>query len=137
MAIWDVPIVDPILSIGISVVILWNVGRNLKKVAAVFLQTTPEGFDLESFIDQATEIKGVDSLHHIHSWSIDGESHVLSAHVVREDGKSDDQRIRREIRALLDDSTFEHITLEMESASEDCPQREEDPDPHDHREPES
>lgn len=139
MAIWDVPIVDPILSIGISLVILWNVGRNLKKVAAVFLQTTPEGFDLESFIDQATEIEGVNSLHHIHSWSIDGESHVLSAHVVREDGKADDQKIRHEIRDLLDDSTFEHITLEMESASEDCPQREEnsDPDPHDHHEPES
>lgn len=31
MMIWNVPIVDPILSIGISLIVLWNVGRNLKK----------------------------------------------------------------------------------------------------------
>ena len=31
MAIWDLPIIDPILSIGISLFVLWNVGRNLSK----------------------------------------------------------------------------------------------------------
>lgn len=133
MAIWDLPIVDPILSIGISLIILWNVGRNLKKVAAVFLQTIPEGFDLDAFLDRAAQIDGVHSLHHIHSWSIDGESHVLSAHVIRENGADQDQRIKQQIRALLDEDTFEHVTLEMESAADDCPQRQREAgaDPHD------
>lgn len=31
MFVWDLPIIDPILSIGISLFVLWNVGRNLKK----------------------------------------------------------------------------------------------------------
>jgi cation diffusion facilitator family transporter len=40
MMVWDVPILDPILSIGISLFVLWNVGRNLAKVMKVFLQHT-------------------------------------------------------------------------------------------------
>ena len=49
MAIWDLPIIDPILSIGISLFILWNVARNLKQVIMVFLQTAPAGFDVNQF----------------------------------------------------------------------------------------
>lgn len=125
MAIWDAPIVDPILSIGISVVILWNVIRNLRGVLAVFLQASPEGFDVDEFVARARELEGIESLHHIHSWSIDGESHVLSAHIVRSGDSTDDAELRRKVRALLDPHAFEHVTLEVEAADEDCPQREE------------
>ena len=44
MSIWDLPVLDPILSILISAFVLWNVGRNLKQVMGVFLQTTPDSF---------------------------------------------------------------------------------------------
>ncbi|MCB1064131.1 MAG: cation transporter [Verrucomicrobiae bacterium] len=122
MAIWDVPIVDPILSIGISLVILWNVGRNLKKVLAVLLQATPIGFDLEAFVEEVEQMEGVVSLHDVHCWSIDGESRVLSAHIVG-DGRGDwSIEIRKRIRDLLDDDTLENVTLEVESPDFACPQ---------------
>ena len=47
--IWEVPIVDPLLSIGISLFVLWNVLRNLKQFFHVFLQRTPLTFDVEKF----------------------------------------------------------------------------------------
>ena len=122
MAIWDLPIVDPLLSIGISLIILWNVGKSLRQVLSVFLQTTPEGFDLEAFVERAQEIEGVESLHDIHCWSIDGESHVLSAHVVGEGDQAWSRKIREEIRGLLDEDVFENVTLEVESGQQDCPQ---------------
>jgi cobalt-zinc-cadmium efflux system protein len=125
MTIWDVPIIDPILSIAISLVIIWNVGKNLKKVFAVFLQESPEEFDLDAFIEKALEIPGVESIHHIQSWSIDGESHVLSAHVIRSGESADDPSIKSRIRELLDKKGFEHITLELESPEDNCPNREE------------
>lgn len=123
MAIWDLPIIDPVLSILIALFIAWNVGKNLKKVAAVFLQTTPEGFDLDAFIEKVESIPGVDSIHHIHSWSLDGERHVFSAHVIRGADSGSDAGLKARIRALLDDHSFEHVTLELEDPGDDCPQR--------------
>lgn len=123
MAVWDLPIIDPILSILISIVILWNVGRNLKKVFAVFLQVSPEGFDNAAFEEKALSIEGVDSIHHVHSWSIDGEHHVLSAHVVVDDAGLDPVRVKNEIRDLLRAHDFEHITIEVEMPGDECDQR--------------
>jgi cobalt-zinc-cadmium efflux system protein len=123
MMIWDLPVIDPILSIGISVFVLWNVGKNLKKVLAVFLQTTPEGFSVESFERDALAIEGIESIHHVHCWSIDGESHVLSAHVVLTRAEGDAEAIKSQVRELLDPEAFEHVTLEIEAVDEPCPQR--------------
>ncbi len=120
MVVWDVPIVDPILSIGISLFVLWNVARNMKKVLAVLLQTTPEQFDVDEFERLALDVEGVESLHHIHSWSIDGESHVLSAHIVLKEGVKDSRAVKASVRELIDTEAFQHITLETEYQSETC-----------------
>ena len=124
MMIWDVPIVDPILSIGISLIVLWNVGRNLKKVFSVMLQAAPDSFDAEVFEADVLAIDGIDSVHHIHCWSIDGESHVLSAHLVLQDASTDSSEIKERVRDLVDSHVFEHITLETERPGEPCPQNE-------------
>lgn len=127
MAIWDLPFIDPLLSIGISLFVLWNVIGNLKKVFGVMLQTAPEGFDVDEFTRQALSIPGIDSVHHLHSWSIDGESHVLSAHLILKDTVVDPaavNEVKTRVRALLDPELFEHVTLEVEFAAESCPQRE-------------
>ncbi len=43
IAVWHLPIIDPILSLAISAFVLWNVFRNLRPVALVFLQSAPPG----------------------------------------------------------------------------------------------
>lgn len=124
MAIWHLPVIDPILSIGISLFVLWNVVQNLKKVFAVLLQTAPENFDADAFEQDVLKIPGVSSVHHVHSWSIDGESHVLSAHLVLADPETDPAAVKSKVRSLLEGGPFEHITLEVELAGDACPQRE-------------
>lgn len=122
MAVWDLPIIDPILSIGISLFVLWNVARNLKKVMAVFLQTTPDSFDLISFEKSVRGISKVHSCHHSHSWSLDGESHVLTTHLVMAAGvaRADIIDAKKRVRELLDDAEFEHVTIDVELEGEDC-----------------
>lgn len=122
MAVWELPIIDPILSIGISIFVLVNVFKNLSKVFAVFMQTTPEGFDLDEFEAKAAEVEGVKSLHHVHCWTIDGETHVLSAHLVLDEGVQDPVALKAEVRGLLGEGDFEHVTLETERPADDCPQ---------------
>ena len=122
MAIWDLPIIDPILSILISLFVLWNVARNLKNVVKVFLQTAPGSFDLENFEQNVRAIPGVAETHHIHVWSLDGESHVLTAHIVmeKESVRDDIIRVKQSIRDILDPEDFTHLTLDIELPGEPC-----------------
>ena len=122
MKIWEIPIIDPILSIGISIVILVNVARNLWKVAKVFLQRAPEDFDLAGFQQKVEDMSDVKSLHHLHCWSLDGESHVITLHVVL-DSQVTRARIREvksRVLELLSEYKFQHVTIEIELQGEDC-----------------
>ncbi len=122
MTIWDLPIIDPILSILIALFVLWNVGRNLKNVAKVFLQTTPESFDLAEFEKNVNGLPGVTETHHTHVWSLDGESHVLTTHVVMNANSDRDGilQVKHRIRQLLDDHDFTHVTVDVELSGESC-----------------
>ncbi|MAM87202.1 MAG: cation transporter [unclassified Hahellaceae] len=122
MTIWDVPIIDPILSIGISLFILWNVIRNLRQFFRVFLQVAPEGFDMASFERDVLSLPKVNSIHHCHSWSLDGENHVLTTHLVM--SQSADRvemvAVKAKVRQLLDAAAFKHVTVDIELEGEDC-----------------
>lgn len=122
MAIWDVPIIDPILSIVISLFVLWNVGRNLKKVMTVFLQTTPESFDAGDFEETILGFPGVTQVHHVHVWSLDGESHVLTAHVVMsgDSKRGEITDVKKRVMDLLDEKDFTHVTIDVELEGEEC-----------------
>lgn len=122
MAIWDVPIIDPILSIGISLFVLWNVIRNMRKVFRVFLQVAPASFDVEQFEREVRALPNVQSTHHTHCWSLDGERHVLTIHVVMQGNTNHEHvvNLKCRIRELLDPDVFEHVTVDVELEGDRC-----------------
>ena len=122
ISIWQVPIVDPILSLGIAAFVLFNVGRNLNKVAAVFLQRTPDSFDVAEFERKVRAFPGVTAMHHTHVWTLDGEHHVLTTHVVMRPETTREQaaNTKAQIRCLLDRKEFEHVTIDVELDGEAC-----------------
>lgn len=122
MAIWDVPVVDPILSIAIALFVFWNVLRNLRQFFDVFLQKVPDTFDVEEFEKSVLAMPKVMSVHHTHSWSIDGESHVLTTHLVMGNSTSREEIIeaKTRVRDLLDKKVFEHVTVDVELEAELC-----------------
>lgn len=124
MTIWDLPIIDPLLSIGISLFVLWNVIRTLRKFLDILLQRTPPGFDTDAFETGALAVPGVMSLDHTHSWTIDGQSHVLTTHLVLRAGmtRQEIQACKAEVRRLLDARTFEHVTVDVSLEGEESGQ---------------
>ncbi|NML17080.1 cation diffusion facilitator family transporter [Azohydromonas caseinilytica] len=122
MTFWDLPIVDPILSIGISLFVLWNVVRNLRQFFDVFLQKTPRTFDAQQFERCVLAMPKVASMHHTHSWSIDGETHVLTTHLVMKADASRDDVVeaKNRVRSLLDREAFVHVTVDVELEGEEC-----------------
>ena len=119
---WNIPILDPLLSILITGYVLWNVIRNLKKTLSLFLQAVPEAFNLDEVKGRLLAMEHVRSLHHTHIWSMDGEHHVLTAHLVVEPCTTRDEimRLKKEINSLTADLDIAHTTLEVEYEDEDC-----------------
>ncbi len=122
MTLWDLPLVDPILSLLIALLVLWNVVRNLARVGLVFLQAAPHGFDQEAFDCRLAELPGVISAHHTHTWTLDGEVHVFSTHLVMDPDTTREQLVetKRLVHQMLREHQFEHITIEVELAGETC-----------------
>jgi cobalt-zinc-cadmium efflux system protein len=122
LMVTDIPILDPLLSILITLYVLYNVVRNFRKTFALFLQAVPEEIDLAEVESRLRMIGKVKSVHHTSVWSLDGVHHVLTTHVVvaKDAGKSDLLDIKSEIKALTDGYGFGHTTVEFEYEDEVC-----------------
>jgi cobalt-zinc-cadmium efflux system protein len=113
----DVPILDPVLSIGITLYVLWNVGKRLKETLTILLQGVPADVSLGEVEAQIRGVPGVCDVHHTHIWTQDGEHHVLTAHVVARDTGSYEavSMLRKSIKAELRALGIRHATIEIEA----------------------
>lgn len=117
----DIPWLDPALSLAITTFILYNVVKRLRETLMLFLQGAPDQFDLQSIIDSILEHKGIISVHNIHFWSLDGEQHVFSAHIIVEesvDTPNEIDRLKEHVRLHLKEKQISDITLEVEYGTE-------------------
>ncbi len=78
----DWPILDPLLSIAFTLFILVNVIRHLGSTIKLFVQASPDPEIYQQIHKKLVALDLVDNAHHLHFWSLDGERHVLTAHIV-------------------------------------------------------
>ncbi|MDV3308069.1 MAG: cation diffusion facilitator family transporter [Cyclobacteriaceae bacterium] len=117
----DVPVLDPILSIGIAVFILYNAYRNLRQSFRIILQGIPENVDVESVRQKILEVPGVTGMHDLHTWSMDGQYNIMTVHVtVREEDFPRSNTIKKEIRKRLSKMNIQHLTIETELEGDPC-----------------
>ena len=118
----DWPILDPALSILFTLYILINVAKNLWHTIRLFLQAIPDKELSKSVYKTLIELKEVDSIHHLHLWSLDGEHHVLTAHLALQEALSTQQQLelKKSIAERLSRFNLEHTTIELEMTNEQC-----------------
>lgn len=121
MRFTNVSVIDPIMSIGVSVFILVNAFKNLKQIEELFLEKIPEGINMEDVRSHLTGIDGVADVHHIHIRSIDGYNNYATMHIVTD---RDGHEIKEKVREELKEFRIVHTTLELESPGEHCHTRE-------------
>ena len=112
----DIHYLDPALSLFITAYILWNVLKRLKETLYVFLQGSPDDIDIEELNRKFLNLSFVESTNHVHVWSLDGEKHVVTAHVQVQEMIQVSELInaKKEIRKLLKPYKFNHSTIEIE-----------------------
>ncbi len=117
MRFTDLAVLDPIMSIGVAVFIFINAIRNLKAALDLFLERTPRGIDVGELRGHLVEIDGVLDVHHVHIWSMDGQSNYATMHVV---AKGEPHVIKDKVRQELLEHGIAHATLELEAEGEHC-----------------
>ena len=114
---WNFYLVDPIITFGLTVFILFNVTKNLKEAISILLQGVPKHINLEAVKQDLKTIKGVLEIHDIHIWSLEGETDVFTAHIVVDDESLEKrpQQTKQTIKEMLLKHHIEHSTIELEA----------------------
>ena len=111
---WDgAPYLDPFVSIGIALWLIFNLGRNLYKSVEVLLQKTPDNFDVGEFKSSVMSIEGVNVIDDVHVWSLDGIDSVVTLKVAIENPETQD-RIKKEIYRISSKYHIVDITIEFD-----------------------
>jgi cobalt-zinc-cadmium efflux system protein len=76
---------DPLVSVLIGLLILWNAWGILRESLEILMESTPAGMDLEALQRDMLAVEGVRGVHDLHVWSITSQMRYLSAHIVSDD----------------------------------------------------
>jgi cobalt-zinc-cadmium efflux system protein len=122
MKFFDFPQLDAGMAIVLSLWILYNVARNLKEAMKVFLMASPTGVVVNDVINAVKKLPHVVDVHHAHLWSLDGEQHVFTAHLVLDAKVSalEVQNIKAQAKKTVQEFGVFEATIETEFLGAEC-----------------
>lgn len=112
-----ITIIDPIMSIGIAVFIIFNALKNAKIILDIFLEKTPKNVNPQKIQKALRKIDGVTDVHHFHVRSLDGTNNYATLHVVVQRYS---QKVKQQIKDELVKQNVHHSTIELELKDETC-----------------
>jgi len=108
-------IIDPIISILLSVFIAREAYKILKAAINILMESVPGDLDIEVIKNFMEKTPGVESVHDLHIWQTDSNSRYLSVHIVT---KNLDNHERTQLLCLLQENIekefkISHTTMQM------------------------
>ncbi len=105
---------DPLISVLISLLIIYSAGRLVSDAVNVLLEGTPSHINAAGVETAMRTVPGVREIHDLHIWTITSDRYALTAHVVIDD-LGEGYRILRELRAMLSARFgLTHSTIQLE-----------------------
>jgi cobalt-zinc-cadmium efflux system protein len=107
---------DPLVSIFIGLLILWNAWGILRESVNILMEATPADVDAQAVVDSIMHVEGVRGVHDLHIWSITHGLRTLSAHILTDDIPiSAGAKIQAAVSELLTSQYgIGHATLQLE-----------------------
>ena len=111
---------DPLVSVLIGFLILYNAWGILRETVEILLESTPRDLDLKKMVRDITQVDGVLGVHDLHVWSLTQNLRTMSAHILTEDISVS---AGAEIQGRINELVFRryniaHATLQLECV--DC-----------------
>lgn len=110
-------VIDPLVSLAIVGLIAWSAWHLMSETVHVLLEGVPRHLELSAIEASLRADEDVESVHHLHIWSLASDTPALSAHVVLkgEMGLHDAQIHGDRLRTMLHERFgIGHATLELE-----------------------
>lgn len=110
-------IVDPILSIGISIFVIYGAYKILRESTSILIDSTPKDLSFEKIRNFILNFnRKVEDLHDLHIWTIGEGERALMAHiVVNDDTISSYHQLLTDLECgLKQEFQITHVTLELE-----------------------
>ena len=113
-----ITVIDPIMSIGVAIFILFHALKGIKEIIDLFLEKTPKGIKINEICEHLLKIENVIDVHHIHIWSLDGVNNYATMHIVTD--VKDTKKLKAEIKEEMEEHGVNHTTIEIEDENEQC-----------------
>jgi cobalt-zinc-cadmium efflux system protein len=110
-------IADPILSIGLSLLILAGAWRLVKESVDILLEVVPAHISLEAVRNGMLGVEGVTAVHDLHVWAVTSGVVAMSGHAVVPELRSHPSALA-DIRKALEGFGIGHATIQLEVADE-------------------
>jgi len=111
---------DPLVSVLIGFLILYNAWGILRDAIDILLEATPRDINIKKMVTDIIQVEGVLGIHDIHVWSLTQSLRTMSAHILTDDLHiSAGAQIQRQISEMvLRRYNIAHATLQLECV--DC-----------------
>jgi cobalt-zinc-cadmium efflux system protein len=106
--------VDPMMSLAVSIVILWGSIGLLKESVWMSLAGVPIGIDVDQVEAELAQLEGVETVHDLHVWPLSTTETALTAHLVAPHVASTDELLQTARSMLHERFRIEHCTLQIE-----------------------
>jgi cobalt-zinc-cadmium efflux system protein len=108
---------DPLLSIGLALLILVGAVRLVSEAVDVLLEATPAHVSLAALADAIASVPGVTGVHDLHVWTVSSGIVAMSAHATAPRAV-DHQPVLEEIDRRVRSFGIHHVTVQLEEREE-------------------
>ena len=105
---------DPVLALGVGVVIALTSWGLLRESLDLALDAVPRNIDRDAVVAFLAGQPGVAAVHHVHIWALGSSEIALTAHLVRPGSGLDDAFVANVSDALQQQLGIAHTTLQIE-----------------------
>jgi cobalt-zinc-cadmium efflux system protein len=109
--------IDPLLSIGIAVLIAYGAWQIVRETVNLLMEGTPREINLQAVASEITDTGLISSMHDLHVWALSSDETALSVHVVVDDCELEEaEHVVRDLETrLCDRFAIGHTTIQVES----------------------
>ncbi|HEY9199311.1 MAG TPA: cation diffusion facilitator family transporter [Gammaproteobacteria bacterium] len=108
---------DPLMSLAIAAIIAYASWELLRESLDLALDAVPAGIDPVAVEAYLRALPGVRDVHHLHIWAMSTTEVALTAHLIKPDGRLDDEFLRHAHAELHDVFGIGHATLQLEAGT--------------------
>ena len=116
MSFTNYSIIDPIISVGIGILIVRSGIILCKECLHIFMEGTPNEIKIQSVSEEITKFEGVYEIHDLHVWTLTSNVFAMSVHVkITQESVPQTNSLLRKINEIMKEKFgINHCTIQIE-----------------------